>query len=453
MSNKAVQRRGGTTTEHSTFTGLAREITIDTTKNTVVVHDGSTVGGFPLAKEGTVNGTALVSGGIVTQNSSTSINISGGSGVVYNNSTGATVDIFWGAVTNYSLSANIAAGADASYIFIDVTGTAVTRTVDPTGQYLRDLIYLSKVAHRSGGAITNIRNLQLYGEESMINLHEIADAIGSLNLSGNVISNYGATMQIQKTAGTAYRFFFNADSSRKNPSFISDIAVTPITFVYCQQKTGGDVLYTPAQSAIDPAHYDVGNSTLAATGASKFTIQRVYYFPRTNSIYVFYGRVTYTTKSAALAAIITESFDTGTDFFDGAILRSFLVVNGSTTDLSNTGSATFITTGKFSGAGAGSIGTILNEQGIYDSSTQPQITTSAAGGALQIKQGSGSDTDTVLEILDGAGATQTSIKGNGLITAPAYQVGASPGIDASVTTAALVGKTLTISKGLIVGFA
>jgi hypothetical protein len=49
-----IQRRRGTTTEHSTFTGAAGEITIDSTKNTVVVHDGSTTGGFPLAKESAV---------------------------------------------------------------------------------------------------------------------------------------------------------------------------------------------------------------------------------------------------------------------------------------------------------------------------------------------------------------------------------------------------------------
>ena len=46
-----IQRRRGTTSEHSTFTGAAGEITIDSTKNTIVVHDGSTAGGFPLAKE------------------------------------------------------------------------------------------------------------------------------------------------------------------------------------------------------------------------------------------------------------------------------------------------------------------------------------------------------------------------------------------------------------------
>ena len=46
-----VQFRGGTTTEHASFNGVAREITVDTSKQTVVVHDGSTNGGFPLLRE------------------------------------------------------------------------------------------------------------------------------------------------------------------------------------------------------------------------------------------------------------------------------------------------------------------------------------------------------------------------------------------------------------------
>ena len=47
----AIQRRRGTTAEHSTFAGLAGEITVDTTKDTAVVHDASTSGGFPLVTE------------------------------------------------------------------------------------------------------------------------------------------------------------------------------------------------------------------------------------------------------------------------------------------------------------------------------------------------------------------------------------------------------------------
>jgi len=47
---KKLQLRGGTTSEHSTFTGAAREVTVDTTKDSLVVHDGATAGGIPLAK-------------------------------------------------------------------------------------------------------------------------------------------------------------------------------------------------------------------------------------------------------------------------------------------------------------------------------------------------------------------------------------------------------------------
>ena len=46
-----LQLRGGTTTEHNTFTGASKEVTIDTTKKTAVVHDGATAGGNPLMRE------------------------------------------------------------------------------------------------------------------------------------------------------------------------------------------------------------------------------------------------------------------------------------------------------------------------------------------------------------------------------------------------------------------
>jgi len=48
---KLVKRRRGTTIEHSTFIGAEGEITIDLDKDTVVVHDGNTQAGFPLARE------------------------------------------------------------------------------------------------------------------------------------------------------------------------------------------------------------------------------------------------------------------------------------------------------------------------------------------------------------------------------------------------------------------
>jgi hypothetical protein len=60
-----LQLRGGTTSEHATFTGALREVTVDTDKDTVVVHDNATVGGKPLMREDASN-SALALGSAAT---------------------------------------------------------------------------------------------------------------------------------------------------------------------------------------------------------------------------------------------------------------------------------------------------------------------------------------------------------------------------------------------------
>ena len=47
---KQIQLRRGTTAQTNAFTGAVGEVTVDTDKKTVVVHDGTTVGGTVLAK-------------------------------------------------------------------------------------------------------------------------------------------------------------------------------------------------------------------------------------------------------------------------------------------------------------------------------------------------------------------------------------------------------------------
>ena len=60
---KQLKLRRGTTTQHSSFTGAEGELTIDATKDTAVVHDGSQAGGRPLLREDLNN---LATGGIAT---------------------------------------------------------------------------------------------------------------------------------------------------------------------------------------------------------------------------------------------------------------------------------------------------------------------------------------------------------------------------------------------------
>jgi hypothetical protein len=51
MANtKRVQLRKGTEQEHASFTGALAEVTVDTDKSVIRVHDGLTAGGFEVSK-------------------------------------------------------------------------------------------------------------------------------------------------------------------------------------------------------------------------------------------------------------------------------------------------------------------------------------------------------------------------------------------------------------------
>ena len=77
-----LKLRRGTTSEHSTFTGAEGEVTVDITKDTLVVHDGSTAGGFPLALESDVTG-------VISLTDLSATDAGGDGSFTYDNSTGA----------------------------------------------------------------------------------------------------------------------------------------------------------------------------------------------------------------------------------------------------------------------------------------------------------------------------------------------------------------------------
>ena len=109
---KQLQLRRGTTSQHSSFTGLVGEVTVDTDKDVVVIHDGSTAGGEPLATEASVALKApLTSAILVTPNLGTP--------------SAGTID-----ADNVTIS-NIAIGAECTGASTDLTDTtALTYNAD-----------------------------------------------------------------------------------------------------------------------------------------------------------------------------------------------------------------------------------------------------------------------------------------------------------------------------------
>ena len=82
---KLLKLRGGTTSQHGSFTGADREVTVDTDKETLVVHNGSQAGGFPLAR---ADGTGTSNFTITGEIDAATLDISGNGDVAGNLSAG-----------------------------------------------------------------------------------------------------------------------------------------------------------------------------------------------------------------------------------------------------------------------------------------------------------------------------------------------------------------------------
>ena len=109
---KLLKLRGGTTSQHGSFTGAEREVTVDTDKETLVVHNGSQAGGFPLAR---ADGTGTSNFTITGEIDAATLDISGDGDVAGTLNAGAlTVD-------NFTINAN-EIDLSSGNLIVDVAG-------------------------------------------------------------------------------------------------------------------------------------------------------------------------------------------------------------------------------------------------------------------------------------------------------------------------------------------
>jgi len=112
----AVQFRRGTTANHASFTGEAGEVTVNTTTNELVVHDGTTVGGHTV-------------GGVSTDPSFQSLTVVGDLDV-----SGATklAEIHENVTTNVSTSGTLLFDATTQGVLFATVEQTANRTINFT---------------------------------------------------------------------------------------------------------------------------------------------------------------------------------------------------------------------------------------------------------------------------------------------------------------------------------
>ena len=174
---KQLQLRQGTTTEHNTFTGAVGEVTVDTTKDVPVVHDGVTVGGHPVAARANADGTISLIKKDGT--SAGTINANG----LFNN-------------TLTSTNTNQALTAAQGKVLKDTLDTTVSSSfgVDQTWQNMTS----SRV---SGTTYTNStsRTIELYIQTGVNG--------SSVTVDGGVLPTHGSSMiQLVVPSGKTYSY-------------------------------------------------------------------------------------------------------------------------------------------------------------------------------------------------------------------------------------------------------
>lgn len=306
---------------------------------------------------------------------------------------------------------------DSTYISIDSAGTIYQTLTKPNGGDTRDRVLLGALVHTNRTSITSADSSTDVVAIDLPNcLADISLAVGIIS-EGNLYSgNATNPLRLNKSSGYFTQIGVNWKNDKKNPNRITAPASSGATHLATWRNgTGGWV--TAAKTDVIPSRYDDGTGGVTqpsgVLAVNKWQLIKIFYLPNSQVTGIEYGQVVYNSEAEAEAARSTPTTDNPA--LASIPFRGWLIVRGGATDLKAASDARFIDSGKFgqltSGVGSGSSTTTL--QGSYDNSTQPQITTSTTGGAVQVKRGTASDADAVFQILNGAGTPVFTVTGTG----------------------------------------
>ena len=126
-----LQLRRGTTVQHSTFTGAVGEVTVDTTKDTIVVHDGVAAGGFELVS---IAATQTLTNKTLTSPTLTTPALGTPASGVLTNATGTASGLTAGNVTtNANLTGHVTSVGNAAVLGSFTSSQLATALTDETG--------------------------------------------------------------------------------------------------------------------------------------------------------------------------------------------------------------------------------------------------------------------------------------------------------------------------------
>ena len=336
----------------------------------------------PAGGAGVAGSTGVLTGGVLSLGAtSTRYSISDGTGVIVD-AAGVTTNVSWSSLLNkepINLNAQ-----QITFVSIDSLGAIIEQATPWTPQERREQICIGVAVHVDFANVVAVNNEQVISYNPHSSTYDIGDALGFLNLEGNVFSaNAPASMAIKKSAGQIFKMGSNYNVNPQAPHNKDLAELTPVTFGY--RYSAGTTDFN--QTVIDPNNLDDGANGLTPisgnANANKWSIQRIYSFI-SNNVFIQRGREEFNSLDEAVAGIGSENYEVESSIDANGLFRGYLIVKKGETDLESA-NTTFIEASKFGAAGAGSGSSPHTPEG-----TAVKSTTETAG--LKFLREDGDDT-------------------------------------------------------------
>lgn len=303
--------------------------------------------------------------------------------------------------------------------FVDGVSTTLYLAEKSSGNFdseeLRLFAGIGRIVHSNQTNISFVVQLQQHTEAILSSYLDFINLFPAINVEGNEFSGVAGTLSVQKTEGKGFRFGSNYVANIKDPNIQLIPAKNPTDHFYRWQNGAGGFNQSATTTFLDPANYDNGSGTLQGVNNNQWTIQPVWVFAGSGTMFVQYGQEVFSSKESAINALATFNPVLDQNLVEDAVFRGYFIIRGGATDTTDAGSFEWRPPLSERGGGVGT-SVVVDLQTAYEASFDPEITTDSSRGALTLKQGSGLDSDNVVEVQNGAGTETFSVDGSGNVT-------------------------------------
>jgi len=233
---KLLKLRRGTTSQHSSFAGAEGEVTVDTDKETLVVHDGSTNGGHPVAAEDLANVSSSAITGRLSSGAIATAKIANGAviGTKIADDAVGTAQIADGAVNADRLATDSV--TSGKIVNLNVSRAKIANSAINTDKLDNGAVTLAKfqdisqnnILGRSSSGTGQAQQLSASTVRSIINVENGATAdqtksdIDALNINADTVDSLHASSFVRSDSDDSLTGIYNFNSTSGYPIVIGN---------------------------------------------------------------------------------------------------------------------------------------------------------------------------------------------------------------------------------------